>query len=353
MKTADQILEQVVSGQRLSAEDAIFLFEKAELTDLGKAALAVRNQKHPKPEVTYIIDRNINYTNVCVTDCKFCAFYRHEGDSDAYVLTKDQLKQKIIETQELGGNQILLQGGHNPKMKLDWYVDLLKFIKSMGIHIHAFSGPEIYFFSKLNKMPIREVIRTLRAAGWDSLPGGGAEILTDRVRALINPQKAKVDPWIEVHRTAHEEGMRSTATMMFGHVETFQDRVEHMQVLRDLQDETKGFTAFIPWTFQSQNTAMSDVPMTTSFDYLRTLAISRLFFDNIDNLQASWVTQGPKIGQISLMFGCNDMGSIMIEENVVRNAGAAFRMTSAQTEKLISDAGFTPKKRNFFYQHLN
>ena len=349
----EAILEKPFNGQRLSASDALALFQSDDLLAIGDAANRFRHLKHPEKVVTYIIDRNINYTNVCVTDCKFCAFYRKEGDSDAYVITKEAMAQKIKETQALGGNQILLQGGHNIRLKLDWYVDMIKYIKSFGIHVHGFSAPEIHFFSELNKMPISEVIKALRAAGWDSLPGGGAEILSENVRNQIARKKATTSEWLEVHREAHQQGLRSTATMMFGHLETLADRVEHFERIRNLQDETGGFTAFIDWTFQSQNTEMDKVPMTTSYDYLKTTAIARLFIDNIDNIQSSWVTQGPKIGQISLQFGCNDMGSTMIEENVVRNAGANFRMNAQEIETLVAEMGYTAKKRDFFYNILN
>ncbi len=350
--TANDILARVHDGQRITEEEANRLFAEADLVPLGAAADAVRARLHPDRITTYIIDRNINYSNVCAIDCYFCAFYRKTSDKDTYVLTHEQIGEKIAETIALCGRQILMQGGLHPKLKLGWYEDLLRFIKTnYGIHIHAFSAPEIVFFAKINKLPLRTVIERLREAGLDSIPGGGAEILVDEVRDKISRYKCTTAEWLEVMRTAHGIGMRTTATMMFGHKETFADRVRHFEVVRQLQDETGGFTAFIPWTFQPENTQMPMTPV-GSHDYLRTLAISRIYLDNFDNIQGSWVTQGPKIGGMSLHFGANDLGSTMIEENVVAAAGCAFRMDAQKLEECIASSGFTPRRRNYYYQYI-
>jgi cyclic dehypoxanthinyl futalosine synthase len=351
------ILETVSSGaRRLTDEEALFLFEHAKLPELSVAAHRVRERLNPGPIVSYIIDRNVNYTNACLADCSFCAFFRKADDSEAYVLTHEQLAEKVIETQALGGNQLLLQGGMHPKLKLEWYEEMLRFLKSeFGIHLHAFSAPEIHAFSKINKMTYEEVLGRLRAAGMDSLPGGGAEILVDRVRKELTRGKVLTEDWLEVHRTWHRLGGRSTATMMFGHVETLEERIETFRRYRELQDEAGGFTAFIDWTYQPENTRLAaERPMREvgSWDYLRTTAIARLYIDNIRHIQSSWVTQGGRIGQISLYYGCDDMGSIMIEENVVRAAGANFRLDEQNLRAMVSEAGFTPRRRNFFYELL-
>ncbi|MCC6547501.1 dehypoxanthine futalosine cyclase [Candidatus Sumerlaeota bacterium] len=341
---------------RLSDDDALQLFESAELPELSAAAHAARRRLNPTNIVTYIIDRNVNYTNICLADCSFCAFFRKVDDPESYVLSRDQLAQKIIETQQLGGNQLLLQGGMHPKLKLEWYEDMLRWMKAeFGIHIHAFSAPEIHAFSRINRLSHAEVLGRLKAAGLDSLPGGGGEILVDRVRKDITRGKCLTDDWIEVHRTWHKLGGRSTATMMFGHVETLAERVETFRRLRDLQDETGGFTAFIDWTFQPEHTKLGTergIREVGSWDYLRTTAIARLYIDNIQHIQSSWVTQGPRIGQVSLFYGCDDMGSIMIEENVVKAAGANFHISELTLRKLVSEAGYTPRRRNFFYELL-
>jgi len=349
------ILDRVADGgERLTEAEAIFLLENAELPELSVAATKVRRRLNPSRTVSYIIDRNINYTNACVADCDFCAFYRKWDHEEAYVLTREQLAEKIRETIELGGRQILLQGGMHPKLKLDFYVDMLSWMKrEFGIHLHAFSAPEIHVFAKLNKMSHADVLAALRDAGLDSLPGGGAEILVDRVRREIARGKVLSDDWIAVHRAWHKMGGLSTATMMFGHVETLAERVETFRRFRELQDETHGFTAFIDWTFQPEHTRLGEnkgLREVGSWDYLRTTAVARLYLDNFKHIQSSWVTQGGRIGQVSLFYGCDDMGSIMIEENVVRAAGAAFRMTEQTLRNLVTEAGFEPRRRNFFYE---
>lgn len=354
--SAQAILDKAVAGRRLSGEEALELFEGAALPELSVAAHRVARRLNPGRVVTYIIDRNVNYTNACLADCSFCAFFRKVGDPDVYVLTKEQLAEKVRETQALGGNQLLLQGGMHPKLKLEWYEDMLRFLTGeFGIHIHGFSAPEIHAFAKINRLSYQEVLGRLRDAGLRSLPGGGAEILVDRVRRELTRGKVLSDDWIEVHRVWHRMGGRSTATMMFGHIETLAERVETFRRFRDLQDETGGFTAFIDWTWQPDNTRLareSGRREVGSWDYLRTTAIARLYIDNIQHIQSSWVTQGGRIGQVSLFHGCDDMGSIMIEENVVRAAGAAFRMDEENLRNLVREAGFVPRRRNFFYELL-
>jgi len=352
-----RILASVLEeGKRLSDEDALILFQKAQLPELSVAATRMRYRLNPEKRVSYIIDRNINYTNACLADCDFCAFYRKFNADDAYVLTHAELGEKIQETKDLGGNQILLQGGMHPRLKLDFYTEMLSFIKKeYGIHLHAFSAPEIHAFSKINKLSHKEVLTELKNAGLDSLPGGGAEILVDRVRDEITRGKVNTENWLEVHRQWHELGGKSSATMMFGHVETLEERVETFRKYRELQDETHGFTAFIDWTFQPENTKLGrekNITEVGSWDYLRTTAIARLYLDNIQHIQSSWVTQGERIGQISLFYGCDDMGSIMIEENVVKAAGAEFRMTEKKLRDLVIEVGLEPRRRNFFYELL-
>lgn len=348
----EDILEKSMNNERLSLQEGIKLFSTKELTILGMAADEVCKEKHPENYRTYIIDRNINYTNICTSGCKFCAFYKDVEHSDGYIIPKDVLFKKIEETLTLGGRQILMQGGLHPSLKLDFYVDLLKSIKTKyDIHIHAFSPPEIVHFSKLNGIPVRDVIQKLKAAGLDSIPGGGAEILSDRCRRLLSPNKCTAQEWLDVMREAHKLGMRTTATMMFGHIETIEERIEHLDKIRKLQDETGGFTAFIAWTFQPKNTQL-DTSLIGSYDYLRTIAIARLYLDNFENIQASWVTQGAKIAQLSLKFGANDMGSTMIEENVVRAAGVSYQMDKEEIESLINDLGYTARQRDLYYQVL-
>jgi cyclic dehypoxanthinyl futalosine synthase len=307
---------------------------------------------HPESHRTYNIDRNVNYTNICTAVCDFCAFYRTPKSGEGYVLPREELWAKIDETIALGGDQILLQGGLHPQFKLDWYEELLSETKQRypNLNIHGFSPPEIYHFSKVNKRSVREVLRRLQTAGLGSLPGGGAEILVDRVRAAITRGKVMTDDWLDVMRAWHELGGRSSATMMFGHVETLAERIEHLIRLRELQDETGGFTAYICWTFQPEHTEMSHIPPAGSFDYLKTLAVSRLMLDNIANIQSSWVTQGLRIGQLSLVSGANDMGSLMIEENVVAEAGTVHYLTLDEIRHAISSLGYEPRQRNVFYQ---
>jgi len=348
----EDVLEKSLNNKRWSSTECLKLFSTKELTSLGMAADAVCRQKHPEDYRTYIIDRNINYTNICTSGCKFCAFYREVEHSDGYIISKNSLFRKIEETLALGGKQILMQGGLHPSLKLDFYTDLLESIKSKyDIHIHAFSPPEIVHFSKLNGIPVRDVIQNLREAGLDSIPGGGAEILADRCRHILSPNKCTAQEWLDVMRKAHKLGMRTTATMMFGHIETVEERIEHLEKIRTLQDETGGFTAFIAWTFQPKNTRL-DTALIGSFDYLKTITISRLYLDNIVNIQASWVTQGAKIAQLSLKFGANDMGSTMIEENVVRAAGVSYQMDKEEIELLINDLGYEAKQRDLYYQIL-
>ncbi len=347
-------IAKIRSGGRLDAAEALELYQGAPTYLLGLVAHEVRLRKHPRPTVTYIIDRNINYTNVCVARCSFCAFYRPVGSPEGYVLALEEIFRKIDETIELGGGQLLMQGGHNPDLPLEWYEDVFRAVKQRypAFRLHALSPPEIVHLSRLSGLATSEVIRRLVDAGLDSIPGGGAEILVDRVRKLLNCYgKASSDEWIDVMRRAHRAGLRSTATMMFGSVETPAERIEHMLRIRDLQDETHGFTAFIGWSYQPDHTALMGQEA-TAIDYLRTLALSRLVLDNVDNVQASWVTQGGKVGQLSLAFGANDMGSVMIEENVVRAAGAVYCMDELEIVRNIEDAGFVPKRRNMHYEVL-
>ncbi len=352
------IEQRILAGGRLSADEALSVYRHAPTYWLGRMADAVRARKHPDGQVTYIIDRNVNYTNVCVARCNFCAFYREVGHNDGYVLGFDEIFRKIEETRALGGVQLLLQGGHNPDLPLQWYEDLFRAVKQRfpDFKLHALSPPEVLHISRMSKLPVPEVIARLIAAGLDSIPGGGAEILVDRVRKLLNCHgKASSDEWIGVMRDAHHAGLRTTATMMYGTVETDEERIEHMMRLRDLQDETGGFTAFITWSFQPDHTELGaerQLGEATGVDYLRTLALSRIVLDNFDNLQASWVTQGGKVGQLSLAYGANDMGSVMIEENVVRAAGASYCMDEVEIVVNVEDAGFIPKRRNMHYEVL-
>jgi len=346
--------ERINAGGRLNADEALQLYRRAPTYWLGRMADAIRERKHPEGQVTYIIDRNVNYTNVCVARCNFCAFYREVGHRDGYVLGFDEIFKKIEETRALGGVQLLLQGGHNPDLPLQWYEDLFRAVKQKfpDFKLHALSPPEVMHISRMSKLPVPEVIKRLIAAGLDSIPGGGAEILVDRVRKLLNCySKASADEWLDVMRHAHRAGLRTTATMMYGTVETDEERLEHMLRLRALQDETGGFTAFITWSYQPEHTERGGHEA-TGIEYLRTLAIARLVLDNFDNLQASWVTQGGKVGQLSLAFGANDMGSVMIEENVVRAAGASYCMDEVEIVRNVEDAGFVAKRRNMHYEIL-
>ncbi len=351
--TTNRLLEKAVAGERLTPEEGLALLESHELANIGRAADAVTRRLHPEPYRTYNIDRNINYTNICTAVCDFCAFYRTPKDKEqGYVLPREELLQKIEETVALGGDQILMQGGLHPDYQLEWYEELLQDIKRRfpQVNVHGFSPPELHHFTKVNKLPIRTVLERLKAAGLGSLPGGGAEILVDRVRKEITRGKVLTDDWLHVNQVWHELGGRSTATMMFGHVETLAERIEHLERLRQLQDETGGFTAFICWTFQPEHTDMADVPAAGSFEYLKTQAVSRLYLDNFPNIQSSWVTQGLKIGQLALLFGANDMGSLMIEENVVAEAGTVHYLSLQQIREAISELGYTPRQRNIFYE---
>jgi cyclic dehypoxanthinyl futalosine synthase len=350
-----RILDKAIAGARLTPDEGVALFDCRDVHALGRAADAVCRRLHPEPYRTYNIDRNVNYTNVCAAVCDFCAFYRKSTDADAYVLPREELYQKIEETIALGGDQILMQGGLHPTLKLEWYEELLRDLKTRypSVNLHAFSPPELWFFHKLNKLPLREVLSRLKAAGMGSLPGGGGEILVDRVRKAITINKCLTDEWLHVNRVWHELGGRSTCTMMFGHIETLPERIEHLERLRQLQDETGGFTAFICWTFQPEHTDMADVPPAGAYEYLRTQAIARLYLDNIPNIQSSWVTQGLKIGQLALLFGANDMGSLMIEENVVASAGTVHYLTLEQIKNAIRELGYIPRQRNVFYQYID
>jgi len=337
-----------------SARDLLDFYANAPLLELGAEADRVRREKHPGNVVTYIVDRNINYTNVCVADCGFCAFYRRPRHGEGYTLSFEQIGRKIEETKALGGVQILIQGGHNPYIPFEWYLDLLRYIKAYHpIHIHGFSPSEVDFFAKLFRMEAREVIRELQRAGLDSIPGGGGEILVQRVRDQVAKKKAGADRWLEIMEIAHQEGMKTTVTMMYGIGETLAERIEHLERVREVQARTAGFTAFICWPLQPENTpAMSHVQKTDATEYLRTVAISRIVLDNVPNLQSSWVTMGMKVGQIALRFGCNDFGSLMIEENVVSAANTTYRTTTDELERLIRDAGFTPARRRQDYSTI-
>jgi cyclic dehypoxanthinyl futalosine synthase len=352
-------LDRAAAGERLDRDDALTLYTGAPMHLLGRLADGVRARLHPDGIVTYIIDRNVNYTNVCVARCNFCAFYRPVGSGEGYVLAFEEIFRKIDETIAVGGNQLLLQGGHNPDLPIGWYEDLFRAVKARypEFKLHALSPPEVIHISRLSQLPVPTVIERLVGAGLDSIPGGGAEILVDRVRTLLHcVGKATANEWLGVMREAHRAGLQTTATMMYGTVETLDERLEHLFRLRELQDETRGFTAFITWSFQPDHTELGQsqgvTTEATGVDYLRTLAIARLVLDNFDNLQSSWVTQGGKVGQLSLAFGANDMGSVMIEENVVRAAGAAYCMDELEIVRNIEDAGFVAKRRNMHYEIL-
>jgi cyclic dehypoxanthinyl futalosine synthase len=347
-------LEKANAGERLTRDEALALYSSAPTHALGRAADSVRARKHPSRVVSYIIDRNVNYTNVCVARCSFCAFYRPVGSAEGYVLSFDEIFRKIEETIAVGGVQLLLQGGHNPDLPLQWYEDLFRAVKERypTFRLHALSPPEVIHLSRLSRIPVPAVIERLIDAGLDSIPGGGAEILVDRVRQLLHCYgKATAGEWLDVMRHAHRAGLRTTATMMYGTVETLEERLEHLFRLRDLQDETGGFTAFITWSYQPDHTELAGSEA-TGVEYLRTLAIARLVLDNFANMQASWVTQGGKVGQLSLAYGANDMGSVMLEENVVRAAGASYCMDEVEIVRNIEDAGFIPKRRSMHYEIL-
>ncbi|HWC88588.1 MAG TPA: cyclic dehypoxanthinyl futalosine synthase [Pirellulales bacterium] len=350
-----KILDKSASGERLTPEEGLALLQSRDLASLGRAADAVTRRLHPENYRTYNIDRNINYTNVCSAVCDFCAFYRRPKDPEGYILDRESLLNKIQETVDLGGDQILMQGGMHPTLGLEWYEDLLQAIKARfpQVNIHGFSPPEIHAFTKVNKLSLRTVLERLKAAGLGSLPGGGAEILVDRVRGEITRGKVMTDDWLNVCRVWHELGGRGTATMMFGHVETLAERIEHLERLRQLQDETRGFTAFICWSFQPEHTALAHLGRAGAFEYLKTQAVGRLYLDNFPNIQSSWVTQGLKIGQLALCFGANDMGSLMIEENVVASAGTVHYLSLEQIQDAIREAGYIPRQRNVFYELID
>ncbi len=353
-----RIKMSALTNQRMTIDEAVELIDRADLKSLGRMAKARKQQLHPKGVTTFVVDRNINYTNVCWVDCKFCAFYRHEKNDEAYVLTFDEIDEKIEELLAIGGTQILFQGGVHPKLEIEWYEDLLEHIhtKYPTITIHGFSAIEVDYIAQRSKISISEVLRRLRDKGLASIPGAGAEILSDRVRDIIAPKKLDKDTWLEVHREAHKLGIKSTATMMYGTVETTREIVEHFDLVRQLQDETGGFRAFIMWSFQSDNTKLKEeiptIEKTTSNQYLRYLAVARLFLDNVPNIQSSWVTQGSYIGQMALQFGANDLGSTMMEENVVSSAGATNTMNQDEMIYLIRDVGESPAKRNTAYKIL-
>ncbi|MEI8227904.1 MAG: cyclic dehypoxanthinyl futalosine synthase [Planctomycetota bacterium] len=351
-RTVREILADTAAGRRLSAPDAVRLLESRDLAAIGRAANAVTKRLHPEPYRTYNIDRNVNYTNICTAVCDFCAFYRTPKHAEGYVLDREVLLAKVAETVALGGDQILMQGGLHPTLTLEWYEDLLRDIKNRfpQVNVHGFSPPEIHHFTKVSKRPLREVLERLARAGLGSLPGGGGEILVDRVRTAMTRGKVLTDDWLEVHRQWHLLGGKSTATMMFGHIETLAERIEHLERLRELQDETGGFTAFICWSFQPENTEMAEIPPAGPFEYLKTQAVARIYLDNFPNIQSSWVTQGREIGQLALLFGANDMGSLMIEENVVSAAGTVHHLTLEQMRSAIAQLGWIPRRRNVFYE---
>lgn len=354
-RPVSQILDDAAAGRRISAGDAHTLLLEGDLLELGLAAHGVRNRFNDPTVATYNIDRNINYTNVCVYKCRFCAFYRAPGDPEGYLLPFEEIGQKVEETLALNGTGILMQGGVHPDLPLSYYEDLLRYLRSNypGLHVHAFSPPEVKFIAKKERMSFYDVIARLKEAGLMSIPGGGAEILSDPTRKdVLAYPKCSAEEWIDIMRQAHRNGLRTSATMMYGMGEPLTARVEHLQRVRDLQDETGGFTAFISWTFQHEHTDMPDVPEIYAEEYLRTLAVTRLFFDNIVHFQTSWVTQGKKIGQTALAFGADDMGSIMIEENVVSSAGTSYRMSQDEMEHLIRSAGYTPKQRTNLYERI-
>lgn len=331
--------------------DLLDFYTNAPLLELGLEADRIRREKHPHNTVTYIVDRNINYTNVCVADCGFCAFYRRPKHGEGYTLSFEQIGEKIEETKALGGVQILIQGGHNPYIPFEWYLDLLRYIKRHHpIHVHGFSPSEVDFFAKTFRMEAVDVIRELQTAGLDSIPGGGGEILVQRVRDIVAPKKAGADRWLEIMELAHNEGMKTSVTMMYGIGESLAERIEHLQRVREVQARTGGFTAFITWPLQPENTPeMSHMAKTDATEYLRTVAMARIVLDNVPNLQSSWVTMGMKVGQLALTCGCNDFGSLMIEENVVSAANTTYRTTTDELERLIRDAGFSPARRRQDY----
>ena len=354
MPVVDSIQDKVLAGVRITTDEAREIYRTLSLPELGALADAVRQRLHPDRRVTYIVDRNINYTNICNVYCTFCAFMREADATDAYILTPEEVGTKVRELVAIGGVQVLLQGGHHPKLGIDYYLNLLSYLRQNfpQVNVHGFSPPEFTHFAEVFKLPVAEVIRQFKTAGLGSIPGGGAEILVDAVRKRIAPLKCTGQQWLDVMEVAHRQGLNSSATMMFGHVETVEDRIEHLNLLRQLQDLTHGFTAFICWTFQSENTRLRAATVGAQ-EYLRTQAVARIFLDNFPNVQSSWVTQGPQIGQIALKFGANDFGSVMMEENVVSSAGTTFRTDEATIRRLITEFGYEPHRRNNWYQQLD
>jgi cyclic dehypoxanthinyl futalosine synthase len=358
MKGSKGVLDKALEGERITDEDALMLLRSRDLVAVGRVADELRNRKIDKRRVTFIVDRNVNYTNVCYTDCDFCAFYRRPGDTrEGYLLPKTVIFKKIEETLALGGTALLMQGGHHPDLGVEYYEDLFSSIKARyPIHLHALSPSEIQHAARRSKLTIPQALTRLRDAGLDSLPGGGAEILVDRVRKIISPKKTTSGEWLGIMREAQRLGMSTTATMMYGHVETLEERVEHMRRIRDLQDELHGFRAFISWTFQRDGNRLGDVVSEevrpTSFDYLLTQAVSRIYLDNVDHIQSSWVTQGMKVGQVALSFGADDMGSVMIEENVVSAAGTTHRATAEDFVRAIKALGKTAVQRDTLYRDV-
>lgn len=351
-KKVENIREKIYKGERIDYEEGLFLLENASLTEIGLLANFVRFRMNKEKVVTYIVDRNINYTNICVAKCEFCAFYRNEDDWDKYTLSIDEILKKVEETVALGGTGILLQGGHNPNIPLEYYTNLLSAIRKNfpQIHIHAFSPPEMVFFSKIFKMDITKILTLFKECGLMSIPGGGAEILSNKTRKNIAKRKATKEEWLDVMEKAHSLNIKTTATMMFGAGEKLSEIVEHLEAIRKLQDKTNGFTAFIPWTYQMGGRAKLVVKKASYTFYLKVLALSRIFLDNIKNIQASWLTQGLDIAQVALHFGANDVGSTMIEENVVREAGCCNRTNEEELKKIIVDSGFIPRKRRTLYE---
>jgi cyclic dehypoxanthinyl futalosine synthase len=354
--TVQDILGRALDGERVTDDDALTLLESRELTAVGRAADELRNRRTDPEAVTFIVDRNVNYTNICVTDCDFCAFYRRPGDrAEGYLLPKPVIFKKIEETLAIGGTGVLMQGGHHPDLGVDYYEDLFRSIKARyPIHLHALSPPEVEHVARRSRLTIPQTLTRLRDAGLDSLPGGGAEILVDRVRNIIAPKKTTTSAWLNVMRHAQRLGMSTTATMMYGHVEAVADRVEHMRRIRELQDETHGFRSFTSWTYQSQGNRLAAVvaraDMPTAFDYLLTQAVSRIYLDNVDHIQSSWVTQGMKVGQVALQFGADDLGSVMIEENVVSAAGTTYRSNTEEFVRCIRALEKAPVQRDTLYR---
>lgn len=350
MSSTKDIIKKANDRQRITAAEALQLLREADLLSLGQCAQKCASFFHPDPLATFIIDRNINYTNICTSRCRFCAFYRDESSQEAYLLSQEEIMDKVADAISCGATQIMLQGGLHPSLHLDYITGLVRSIRErFSVSIHSFSPPEIMHFSQCSGITVADVLGRLRGAGLDSLPGGGAEILSDRVRSIVSPCKIKSGEWLGVMETAHAMGMKTTATMMIGSVETVAERIEHLRCIRELQDKRGGFRAFIPWSFKTAHTELGGGEI-SALDYLRTLAVSRIYLDNIENIQGSWVTQGPDIGQITLYFGANDLGSIMLEENVVHAAGASYSLTEEDMVELIRSAGRIPAQRNTEYK---